>query len=417
MLSRIAAGVAGMMAVGLLGAGPGWAGQPKDAVVLVGTLPLTGSEARSGLSFKDGYELAVQQANAAGGVKVGGVRRPVSLLVADDKSEGSTAVQLMDELARQHKPAALLATYSTTLATPQSALAEKLGIPYMAGGVSGTEVFSRDRRWVFGVSAPTKMMAYAVLDWMHEQQQKGELPSPLRVAVAAEQTGHGTEFIAGARAYAERSRGALQIIFSDRFELNQKDFGPLLKKLADVRADAFIVDAHFQDFVALHQQYAAAGLCHRVVSYGARGAEPEARQKLGASAHRLLSAVWWQDGIAGNAEARRFSYSFRERYRRVPQWQEALAYESVRALLAAIEAAGTTDHEAVRAHLAADKMPSLMPGGQLSFPDSLGHQAHSPYVVQQNFPDGTAPVVYPAYAASADGRPGPACGATKTAAR
>jgi branched-chain amino acid transport system substrate-binding protein len=80
-----------------------------------------------------------------------------------------------------------------------------------------------------------------------------------------------------------------------------------------------------------------------------------------------------------------------------------MAYEAARALFAAIEAAGSTDREKVREALAALRLDSIVPGGSLTFPSAYGQQAHYPYVVQQNHPDGTTPIVYPKIAATAEG--------------
>ena len=49
-------------------------------------------------------------------------------------------------------------------------------------------------------------------------------------------------------------------------------------------------------------------------------------------------------------------------------------------------------------------------GGKLSFPAETGHQANYPFVVQQNMPDGTSPIIYPPNVATAKGiAPNPNC--------
>ena len=59
-------------------AAPGMARAADKEKVLVGaTLPLTGSEARIGGFFKEGYELAFAQVNENGGLEVGGKKLPV----------------------------------------------------------------------------------------------------------------------------------------------------------------------------------------------------------------------------------------------------------------------------------------------------------------------------------------------------
>ena len=56
------------------------------------------------------------------------------------------------------------------------------------------------------------------------------------------------------------------------------------------------------------------------------------------------------------------------------------------------------------------KIPSLLPAGELTFPKEFGQQSHAPFVVQQNMPDGTAPIVAPPDSATAKGiAPNPNC--------
>ena len=69
-----------------------------DKIVIGATLPLTGSEARIGGFYKEGYDLAFEEANKAGGVLVAGKRIPVVLQLLDDTSTQATAVSLADRL-------------------------------------------------------------------------------------------------------------------------------------------------------------------------------------------------------------------------------------------------------------------------------------------------------------------------------
>ena len=60
--------------------------------------------------------------------------------------------------------------------------------------------------------------------------------------------------------------------------------------------------------------------------------------------------------------------------------------------------------------LASLQVDSILPGGKLRFGAEHGQQAHYPFVVQQNQPDGTSPIVWPREVASSPGiAPNPAC--------
>src|SRR3990172_1091778 len=107
------------------------------------TLPLTGSEARIGGFFKEGYELAFDEVNKRGGLQVGGAKVPVNLTLLDDTSTQATAVSLADRLINSDKVDFLLGTYASHLVQAQSAVAEQNGVPYVNGGGGGTDLYCR----------------------------------------------------------------------------------------------------------------------------------------------------------------------------------------------------------------------------------------------------------------------------------
>jgi branched-chain amino acid transport system substrate-binding protein len=138
------------------------------------------------------------------------------------------------------------------------------------------------------------------------------------------------------------------------------------------------------------------------VSYGARGAEKQAADELGpANVANLVSGVWWDEQLATDGLNKQFATAFRVKYHHAPEWTHALSYETARVLLVAIEQAGTKDREAVREKLASLRIPSIVPGGQLSFPAAYGQQAHFPFLLLQNRPNLSSAIIYPEYLATA----------------
>ena len=384
--------------------------EPAKAAFLVGaTLPLTGAEARIGGFYKEGYELAVEQANAKGGLDVGGKKLPVTLTLLDDTSAQATAVSLADRMINSDKVDALLGTYSSHLVEAQSAIAEENRIPYVNGGGGATDIYRRKYKYLFGLMAPVELLGEAVMGWIEEQQVSGKLPKPSKIALVWENTAHGKDFRKGIVEFI-KGKG-FEIVVDESFELNAKDFSALLNKVKAANADLFLADAHLPDYITMHRQYVTSGLCHKVVSYGARGSEKGAADALGAkNVEYVLSAVWWNRQLGTKGLTKDFVDAFQAKYKRAPEWYQALAYETARALFTAVQQAGSTDREKVREKLAALSVDSILPEGKLSFPEALGQQAHYAFVVQQNQPDGTSPIVWPKTVANSAGvAPNPAC--------
>jgi branched-chain amino acid transport system substrate-binding protein len=392
-------------------AAPGSGEAPVKATIKIGaTLPLTGAEARIGGFYKEGYELAVEQVNKAGGLTVGGKKVPVELTLLDDTSTQATAVSLADRLITSDKVDALLGTYSSHLVEAQSAIAEENKIPYVNGGGGATGLYQHGYKYLFGLMAPVELLGDALMQWIDGQQAAGKIPKQAKIALVWENTAHGKDFRKGVTDFA-KGKG-YQVVVDESFELNAKDFSALLNKVKSENADIFLADAHLADYITMHRQYVTAGLCHKIISYGARGSEKQAADALGPkNVQYILSAVWWNAQLGQKGLTKDFVDAFKAKYGRAPDWYQALAYETARALFAGIEKAGSTDHEKIREQLAKLSSDSILPEGKLSFPAGQGQQAHYAFVVQQNQPDGSSPIVWPKSVANAPGvAPNPDCG-------
>jgi branched-chain amino acid transport system substrate-binding protein len=385
----------------------------KTEILIGATLPLTGAEARIGGFFKEGYELAFEEANQAGGLTVGGKKLPVRLKLEDDTTTQATARSLAEKLITSDKADFLLGTYSTALVEAQSSAAEENKVPYVNGGGAASEIYKRGFKYIFGTLSPVELLGTTLMSWIDEQQKAGKLPRPAKIALLWENTSHGKDFRKGVTDFAARSGGGYEVVVDESFELNGKDFSALLGKVKAAGTDLFLADAHLPDYITLHRQYLDAGLCHKVVSYGARGSEKAAIEALGRdNVNYVLSGVWWSAQLADSIPlAKKFVTAFKAKYGgRTPEWFQALGYETARALFVAIEQAGSTDREAVRAKLASMKIDSLLPGGTLEFPADKGGEAQNLFVVQQNLPDANAPIIFPRDVAKVAGiAPNPRC--------
>src|SRR5205823_13755507 len=83
------------------GTQPQAAAAPAGDVIKIGaTLPLTGAESRIGGFYKEGYDLAFEEATKNGGIDVGGKKVPVQLTLLDDTSTQATAASLADRLIK-----------------------------------------------------------------------------------------------------------------------------------------------------------------------------------------------------------------------------------------------------------------------------------------------------------------------------
>jgi len=382
-----------------------------DTITVGATLPLTGTESKVGGRYKQGYELAFDLANRAGGIDVNGKKVKVQLKLLDDTTDQAKAVNLAQRLIAQDKVDFMLGTYSTPLVEAQSTVAEQYQIPYVNGGGASSSIYSKGFKWIFGTLASVENLSATEMRWIQKEQDAGKFPNPAKIALVWENTSHGKDFRKGVTDFVNASGGKYRIAVDESFALDGKDFSAVLNKAKAARVDLFMVDAHLPDFLTMHRQYISSGMCNKLVTYGARGSEADARQALGAKAvNYILSAVWWNAQLGDKGLNKTFVDAFKAKYGTDPEWYQAVSYEAARALFTAISKAGSVDRHKVRDQLSSLRIESILPGGTLSFPADKGGQATYPFVVQQNLPDGSSPIIFPDDVKKADGvAPNPAC--------
>jgi branched-chain amino acid transport system substrate-binding protein len=407
-----------LAALGVVACAPGQsakndngAAKVPDKIVIGATLPLTGAESKSGGRYKQGYELAIELANKAGGVEIAGKKVPVELRLLDDTTDQAKAVNLAQRLITQDKVDFFLGTYSTALVEAQSTVAEQNKMPYVNGGGAATSIYSKGYKWIFGTLAPVENLATTEMEWINQQQGAGKLAKPAKIAIVWENTSHGQDFRKGVQEFVKAHQADYQVVVDESFALDGKDFSAVLSKVRAAQAHLFMVDAHLPDFITMHRQYLSTKMCNQLLTYGARGSEADARAALGQEGvNYILSAVWWNKQLGDKGLNKEFVDAYKAKYNAEPEWYQATGYEAARALLTAISKAGSVDKQKVRDTLAGLQMDSILPGGKLSFPEAKGGQATYPFVVQQNLPDGTSPIIYPADVATGQGvAPNPNC--------
>ncbi len=362
-------------------------------------LPLTGKESKIGGAFKVATELAVKEVNDAGGLDVHGKKMKIDLRLLDDTSDAAKSAQLVEQLMVQQKVHAVIGGYGSQLVQAESVVPDRYGIPFITGGAGASSLYGRSK-WVFGTLSPVESLASTQMDFLFDLVKSGKLKAPLKISLLRENTEHGKDFQTGVATFVKSHPKQFSIVLDESFELYAADFRPLLSRVQEAKADIFMCDAHLEDYIAMQRTYTQMGLYHQMVTYGARGADAAARKGLGAATDYIFASGWWSD-LLPYPQVKAFNAKWKAATGTEPQWYHACAYETVRALFAAIHNAGSLQPEAIRNGLARLELKdSILPGGVLKF--SKTGEATLPFVVTQNKPGGKLDLVWPKPAKTGD---------------
>jgi branched-chain amino acid transport system substrate-binding protein len=367
-------------------------GADVKEIKLGAVFPLTGKESKVGGAFKTATELAIKEVNDAGGLEVAGKKLPIKLELLDDTTDGTKSAQMVEQLITQSNVHAIIGGYSTALVQAQSVVPERYGIPYVNGGGSTGSIYGRSK-WVFGLLAPTDELARTQMLFLKDLVDQGKLPKPTKIATVWENTDHGKDYEKGIKEIAAKYPDSFQVVFSEGFEIYSADFKPLLTKVQNAKGDIFMADARLEDYIAMHRQYTQMGISYKMVTYGPRGADKAARDGLGAATDYIFASSWWAPEIKTD-NVQKWVTNYKKVTNTSPGWYDALAYETVRVLLKAIQNAGSLKPDAIRDALAKIEFKdSLVPGGVVKF--GPNGQAVYPFVVTQNKPGGKLDIVWP----------------------
>ena len=355
----------------------------EAATITVGEInPLTGRFAAQGTALHQGIQLAVDEANASG-------RLRVTLLTRDDEGRPERAVAAAEELTTRQRAVALVGGYVDTLVGPVSEVAERRRVPYVAAASLDERLTQRGYRYFFRIShlqAYVDSMVGVIL----------EVFRPRGVAILFSSTPGASQLALRQRERLEQA--GVRIPVFEMFTSGIADFTPLLTRVGEAGAEVLVADAFFADHLVMVRQLRALDINLKAF-LGAFGMEfPEVVRALGATSEFLFGTTGWEPEFTEpgtEAISRAFVERYRERFRAEPPPLAMHGYVAARAIVAAAEGSGVATPEvkpeAIRQEL--QRLDLLTPLERLQF-DSRGEAIHYRRLIVQ-IQHGARVVVYP----------------------
>lgn len=383
--------------------GPAATPAPRAAGTLDGTLvfgaavSLTGSTSNEGKYTKDGYELARDAINAAGGIKVGNKHYNVDIKYYDDAAKPDQTGQLVEKLITEDKVNLLLGPYGSGPTDTAAAIAERYKMPLVEANGAAESIFSRGFKYTFGILSPGKMYLRGILDLV-----KARDPTAKKVAIVYEVDKFATEVAEGTAAYAKDL--GFDVVYNDKYPTAATDISPQLTAIKGLNPDILLGAGHLKDTILIVKQAKDIGVNAKAWGFSVGPSSPEFRNSLRKDADYVMGGPQWTeklklkgDDVFGTPQE--FAKQVRAKY---TGYEDTVPYqvaESAAALITyqkAIEAAGSLEPDKVRDALATLHFDSFF--GHIQF-DSRGINIYKPMAVEQNQTDGKIYTVGPPSAA------------------
>jgi branched-chain amino acid transport system substrate-binding protein len=343
----------------------GWPALAAAQAIKVGAaVPLTGRYGAGGAQVRAGYEIAVEQINAAGGVSVGGKKMPIELTLLDDESDATKTVSRMETLAAQGI-VAYLGGFGSDLHAAAASVAEKNKTPYLGVAFALHKIHTQGFRYLFSPFWKSPDVQHYTVEMLTA------LPAaerPKTAAIFQEKTDWGREM---ATAWIEAGKAAgYQVVVNAEYAPGAKDFSDMILKAKGAGVDVVFALPTPPDGMTMVKQMKELGLSPKMTMFIRAPDPPIWSKNLGKDGDYVLLAPGWHNAVKAPG-VKELNEAHQKKIGRPADPIAGPAYACVQILAAAITKAGSLDHDKIRDAIAATNMTTVI--GPVKFrPDGTG---------------------------------------------
>ena len=197
------------------------------------------------VSQEPNYLLWAEQVNAAGGLDVKGVKRPIELTSSDDRSDIETCVRSYQKLMGTDKVDLILPPWGSNANFAIAPLANRMGYPMLAPTALSRKLIDMNMPNFFCVlQQPDKMMG-ALVDMMVANGVK-------TIAIVYMDDLFGLENFAALNNALKKT--SIQVVERKSYPLGVKDLSPVLRGIKNLNPDAFIGITYPPDTILASKQ-------------------------------------------------------------------------------------------------------------------------------------------------------------------
>ena len=296
--------------------------------------PLTGQNAQYGAQWKAGFDLALDDINAKGGIH----GRPLGYVFEDSQSDPRQAVGLAQKFVNDPRIRIELGDFSSPASMAASPIYQRAGLVQL-GFTNSHPDFTKGGDYIWSPSV-SQADAQPLLADLAVKTLGFK-----RVAVLFLNTDWGRTsrdvFVKAANA-----RGA-QVVITEGYQPDEKDFRSTLVRVRDANPDGLVLISYYPDGALIAGQVRNVGLQQPIAASGSVYS-PKFIELGGAAVEGIHTNTSFFPEEP-RAEVQDFVKRFRARYGKEPDAFNAYAYDAVQLTAAALDEAGLQgDRKAVR---------------------------------------------------------------------
>ena len=340
---RLACAVLGATLLSSVFAGCG-SKESGDTIKVGANFELTGNVANYGNATIEGLQLAIEEANEAGGIN----GKKIELVSVDDKSEAAESINAATKLISDDDVKIIVGPATTGLVLAETQTATDAKVPIIAPCATSPEATVENG----------KVKPYVFRSCFIDPQQ-GEVMATfaakdLKAKTAVIYVDNSSDYSKNlGKVFKEKFEAAGgKVVMEEAFLQKDQDFKATLTKLKTANADVMFVPAYYEEVGKIVKQAREMGINSAIL--GTDGWDDTKVVDI-AGADALNNTFFSTHYSEKDAEVQGFIEAYKKKYNRAPNVFAALGYDAGKMLVDALKRAGSGDTEKIREALEATK--------------------------------------------------------------
>lgn len=300
---------------------------------------LSGGGAAYGEAIRQGLELARDEINAQGKVKI-------ELAFEDSKGEKNEAINAANKLIHKDNVVAIIGPTLSGEMFAAGPIANQSGVPVM-GTSTTAEGVTDIGDYIFRNALPESL---AIPHAVKKAKDRFNLKQ-----VAVMYSNNNDWAVSGFKTFEKSLKdNGIETLTVETFADKDTDFSAQLTKIATMKPDALVVASLYQEAALIAKKARELGINVPIVGNNGFNS-PQFIKAAGKTADGSIMASPWFPG-KDDATVKKFVASYKEKYKKDPDQFAAQAYDALKIMAVALEKSGsTTDRKKLRDSLAAIK--------------------------------------------------------------
>ena len=298
--------------------------------------------------YKKGWELALEEINASGGVN----GRKLEVVSRDDGGTPGDAVRVAEELLSRENASVLMGTFASNVGLAVANLAAQRKVLFLAAEpLTDKMVWENGNRYTFRLRPSTYIQTAMLIPEAVKLRKK-------RWAIVYPNYEYGQSATASFKKLLKEAQPDVEFVAEQAPPLGKIDAGAVVQALLDAKPDAVFSSLFAVDLQKFVREGNTRGLFKSAAVLNLLAGEPEYLDTL----KDETPPGWWVTGYPWSEiktpEHARFRAAYEKRWKDYPRAGSVVGYTALYALASALRKAGSTDTEKLIAALRGLEMDS-----------------------------------------------------------